>query len=73
MARDALDPGDGSYPAFPRLSDGSWDTGRMPVGIHSQDGELIDLTPRHPDGSPIVPPGMTLPARCECVWHLERV
>ncbi len=69
MASDALDPGDGGYPAFPRLQDGSWDTERMPVGMHSKDGVRIDLTPRHPDRTPIVPPGMTLPATCRCASH----
>lgn len=66
MAHDALDPGeDGSYPWFPRLEDGSWDTARMPVGDHKQwDGKrwvTVNLTPRHPDGSVICPPGMELP------------
>jgi hypothetical protein len=66
VANDALDPGpDGDYPWFPRLADGSWDVERMPVGNHKHwDGEkwvIVNLTPRHPDGSPIVPPGMTLP------------
>lgn len=69
MTRDALDPGDGSYPAWPRLPDGAWDTTRMPVGIHLQDGRHVDLTPRHVDGSPIVPPGMTIPTRCQCSTH----
>lgn len=32
---------------------------RIPTGTTMQDGVLIDVTPRKPDGSPIVPP--TLP------------
>lgn len=69
MATDALHPGDGTYPAFPRLGDGSWDTERMPVGVHEQGGVLVDLTPRHPDGTAVVPPGMTLPTECRCSSH----
>lgn len=61
MAVDALDPGPhGDYPHWPRLPDGSLDTERMPTGVHVHvmpDGERVnvDLTPRHPDGSPIQP------------------
>lgn len=64
--RDAFDPGpDGTYPAWPRLPDGTPDPARMPAGLHRQtapDGTtvVVDLTPRRPDGTPIVPP--TLPA-----------
>jgi hypothetical protein len=57
MAQDAFDPGpNGDYPHWPRLPDGTPDPARMPTGLHSQDGVVIDLTPRHPDGTPIVPP-----------------
>jgi hypothetical protein len=28
----------------------------MPTGLMLQRGVLIDMTPRHPDGTPIVPP-----------------
>lgn len=70
MAGDALDPGpSGDYPHWPRTPGGSWDTGRMPVGVHWQDGRRVDLTPRHPDGSPIVPPDLTLPTVCACSTH----
>lgn len=68
MANDALDPGpDGTYPWWPRNPDGTWDAVRMPTGVHRQrdraTGEtiLIDLTPRHPDGTPIIPPGLIPP------------
>jgi hypothetical protein len=69
MTRDALDPGpEGNYPYWPRRPDGT-PAGkglaattpeeeaaeeRMPTGVHRQDGHLVDLTPRFPDGSPIV-------------------
>jgi hypothetical protein len=63
MPRDALDPGpDGTYPAWPRKSDGSPDPERMPTGRHRQkvpDSDrrvLTDQTPRKPTGEPIVPP-----------------
>jgi hypothetical protein len=57
---DALDPGpDGDFPNWPRRPDGTPDPERMPTGMHLQKGVLIDVTPRHPDGTPIVPP--TLP------------
>jgi hypothetical protein len=69
MATDALDPGpDGDYPYFPRDNQGrpAWaDTATdadtvMPRGVHQMRhaGRLtaIDLTPRHPDGTPINPP-----------------
>ncbi len=71
MAHDALDPGpDGTYPFFPRLSDGSpaWAdrcppdyTGtRMPRGVTTivRGGQryLIDQTPRDASGAPIDPP-----------------
>ncbi len=57
MPNDALDPGpNGDYPHWPRLPDGSSDPVRMPTGLRWQDGVLIDVTPRHPDGTPIVPP-----------------
>jgi len=67
MANDALDPGPlGDYPWWPRNAEGSWDTERMPTGERLQrtpDGGVvrIDVTPRHPDGTPIVPPGMVPP------------
>ena len=64
MAKDALDPGpDGTYPYWPRKPDGSWDEERMPTGIHfgRKPKGRLDLTPRHRDGTPIVPPGMTPP------------
>jgi hypothetical protein len=70
VTRDALDPGeDGSYPAWPRLADGSTDPVRMPTGVqphrvrHTGRRVIIDVTPRHPDGTPIVPP--SLPAEEE--------
>lgn len=57
MAVDALDPGpNGDYPNWPRLPDGTPDPARMPTGLTTQDGVPIDLTPRAPDGTPIVPP-----------------
>lgn len=62
MPNDALDPGpDGSYPHWPRLADGTPDPERMPTGERwhrTPDGRLVrvDLTPRHPDGTPINPP-----------------
>ena len=64
MAEDALDPGDGSFPNWPRRPDGSPDPERMPTGLHRQDGTLVDLTPRHPAGhplagEPIVPPNQS--------------
>lgn len=65
MANDALDPGpNGDYPYWPRNPDGTLDETRMPSGMRWQrdpNGRrvLIDVTERHPDGSPIVPP--TLP------------
>ncbi len=63
MAHDALDPGPlSNFPHWPRNPDGSWDTTRMPTGLHRERGVLIDLTPRRPDGSPIVPPGMAAPS-----------
>lgn len=68
MANDALDPGpNGDYPYWPRNADGSWDTVRMPTGVHLQrtpDGRVVkvDLTPRRPDGSAIVPPDLTPPS-----------
>jgi hypothetical protein len=61
--RDALDPGpDGDYPDWPRRSDGTPDAERMPTGKHRQRDPrtgrrvLVDVTPRKPDGAPIVPP-----------------
>ena len=66
MAVDALDPGpNGDYPYWPRNADGSTDRKRMPKGHRRQKvkvaddrGEvLIDITPRKPDGSEIIPPG----------------
>lgn len=69
MPHDALDPGDGTYPYWPRKPDGSPDPERMPTGQHRQrirkgkrSGEVVvtDQTPRKPDGTPIVPP--TLPS-----------
>lgn len=71
MAVDAFDPGpQGDYPWFPRDAAGNplWsdapDTdGKqvdgvtpMPRGTRSQDGTLVDLTPRHTNGTPISPP-----------------
>lgn len=63
MARDALEPGPGNtYPAWPRKSDGTPDPARMPTGTHSQKVPAtgrrvkVDVTPREPDGTPIVPP-----------------
>lgn len=71
MANDALDPGPGgNYPFWPRLPDGSPDPERMPTGKHPhRPGRgkgtgrrrparpvVVDVTPRHPDGTPIVPP-----------------
>jgi hypothetical protein len=63
MANDALDPGpDGSYPHWPRKPDGTSDRVRMPTGKHRQKVKgthrrvVVDLTMRHPDGTPIVPP-----------------
>lgn len=59
MANDALDPGpNGDYPFWPRNPDG---TSAMPTGLRLQPDEngrthLIDITPRHTDGTPIVPP-----------------
>lgn len=60
---DALDPGDGSYPNWPRLPDGTPDPARMPTGLHRTKnpatGEwiTIDLTNYDPvTGEPIVPP-----------------
>lgn len=73
MARDALDPGPGGdYPNWPRRPDGrpagiglpattpaeKAAEERMPTGLRRQGGRLIDLTPRHPDGTPIVPPDL---------------
>ena len=71
MARDAFAPGSGGdYPWFPRLADGSPDW-RAVVGkeaIRTDDGRWvttqrlgqdsvpIDLTPRDPDGNPLVIP-----------------
>lgn len=64
MARDALDPGpDGTFPNWPRRADGTPDERRMPTGTHkhrqldrSRRKMVVDVTPRHPDGTPIVPP-----------------
>ncbi|GHA75661.1 hypothetical protein GCM10010305_17970 [Streptomyces termitum] len=69
MAVDALDPGpNGDYPHFPRDAEGrpAWaDTATdaetvMPRGVqrmrHAGRLTVIDLTPRHPDGTPIDPP-----------------
>lgn len=62
MTNDALWPGpNNDYPNWPRRADGSPDPERMPSGLHWQrgpDGDrvLVDVTSRHPDGSPIVPP-----------------
>lgn len=73
MAKDALDPGAaGDYPNWPRRPDGKpagvghqvttegerQAEERMPTGIRRQGGRLIDLTPRHQDGTPIVPPDL---------------
>ncbi len=71
MAHDAYAPGSsGNYPWFPRLADGSPDW-RAVVGKEARqtdDGRwvttqrldensvLIDLTPRDPDGNPLVIP-----------------
>jgi len=67
MAEDALDPGpDGTFPHWPRKPDGTPDPERMPTGTHPQrvrgrgpnSGRvvIVDVTPRHPDGTPIEPP-----------------
>jgi hypothetical protein len=61
MAVDALEPGDGTYPHWPRTTDGTLDRERMPTGRHvhidsAGERHLVDLTPRHPDGTPITPP-----------------
>ncbi len=71
MAVDALDPGpEGDYPYFPRDADGrpAWsDTAMatetvMPRGVqrtrHAGRLTAIDLTLRHPDGTPIDPPAI---------------
>lgn len=51
MATDALDPGpNGDYPYLPRNPDGTLDIDRMPVGLRTQDGVLIDVEPTGPDG-----------------------
>lgn len=69
MTRDAFDPGpNGDYPWWPRDAEGRpilgpGAEGRMPTGLTSQRGRLIDVTPRHPDGTPIVPP--TIPPEDE--------
>ncbi len=70
MAHDALAPGDGTYPHFPRYEDGSPNF-RAVVGVdawfengvwlttqRAADGSrvVIDVTPRLPDGTPINPP-----------------
>jgi hypothetical protein len=60
--KDAFDPGEhGNYPYWPRPGDGA--TTRMPTGLHWQltpagDRVLVDLTPRHIEGVPIVPPDL---------------
>lgn len=65
MPNDALDPGDGTYPHWPRRPDGSPDPERMPQGVTRQRGpdgkvRVIDLTSYDREtGKPIVPP--TLP------------
>ena len=62
MAQDAFDPGpNGDYPYWPRRPDGTPDSKRMPTGTYYErlpDGRrvLVDVTPRKPDGTPIVPP-----------------
>ncbi len=62
MANDALDPGDGTYPHWPRRLDGTPDTERMPQGVTRQRGpdgrvRLIDLTVYDPEtGEAVVPP-----------------
>ena len=66
MANDALDPGpNGDYPYWPRKADGSTDRERMPRGTRrkrrehpSPAGEMydvIDITPRDPNGNEINP------------------
>lgn len=72
MASDALNPGpSGDYPNFPRFADGSpaW-ADRAPAGYSGtvvrrgiewttlRGGRRVgvDVTPRHPDGTPINPP-----------------
>lgn len=72
-AADALDPGDGSFPNFPRFPDGSpawadlappgYKGAVMPRGLQRQrtpDGQvvLVDLTPRDAAGAPINPPAI---------------
>ncbi len=71
MAVDALDPGpNGDYPYFPRDAAGNplWSDSDgtdgvrvngvtpMPSGLRWQDSVRIDVTPRNPDGTRIVPP-----------------
>jgi len=64
MPEDALDPGpNGDWPLWPRRPDGTPDPERMPSGRRWQrdprgEWHLIDLTPRHPHGPPIVPPSI---------------
>jgi hypothetical protein len=61
-ARDAFEPGpDNTYPAWPRRPDGTLDPERMPTGTHYQRDKsgrrvVVDVTPRKPDGTRIVPP-----------------
>lgn len=68
MARDAFDPGPlNNYPYWPRKADGTPDSARMPTGVTTQKDPTtgksvrIDLTPRTPDGVPIVPPTIPPP------------
>jgi hypothetical protein len=64
MANDAFEPGpDGSYPHWPRKTDGTSDPVRMPKGLRRQKVPgtnhrvLIDVTPRdNQTGEPIEPP-----------------
>lgn len=71
MAVDAFDPGpNNDYPYFPRDAAGNplWSDSAgtdgvqvngvtpMPRGIRSQNGVLIDVTPRGPGGVAINPP-----------------
>jgi len=60
-----LDPGDGTYPHWPRLPSGEPDPARMPQGLRRhkdpKTGEwiVIDVTSYDPvTGEPIVPPNL---------------
>lgn len=74
MARDALDPGDGSYPWWPRDGQGrpipigrtekrrrSRSPGRRGRSPAGEDFDVLDTVPRHPDGRPVVEDVPTIP------------